>query len=102
MFGERKARAKKLSPEERKKIAANAAAARWGERNEPKAVCGSPDRPIRIGNVELEAYVLEDGTRVLSQKQFLEAMGRHPKANVRREEGEIQETFPGRAEEDRS
>lgn len=85
-----KARATKLSSEERKRIAAQAAAARWGGRDEPKAICGSPDRPIRIGRVELEAYVLEDGTRVLSQKQFLEALGRHPKANVRKEEGEEQ------------
>lgn len=83
-----KARAEKLSPEERRKIAVDAAASRWGTRDEPRAICGSPDRPLKIGPVEIEAYVLEDGTRVLSQRQFLEALGRHPKANVRNEGGE--------------
>lgn len=85
-----KARASKLSPEERKAIATRAAASRWGGRDEPLAVCGSPDRPLRIGPTEIEAYVLDDGTRVLSQRQFLEALGRHPKANVRREGAEEQ------------
>lgn len=32
--------------------------------------------------------MLEDGTRVLTQASFLEALGRHRKANVRREGGE--------------
>src|SRR3712207_5849236 len=75
-------RATRLSPEERSKIAKKAAAARWTE-GLPQAVCGSPDRPLRIANVELQCYVLEDGTRVLSQAGFLEALGRHRKANVR-------------------
>src|SRR5258707_169410 len=70
--------------------AVKATAAMVGDRDETKAVCGSPDRPLRIGQIELEAYVLEDGTRVLSQRQFLEALGRHPKANVRKEGDEEQ------------
>jgi len=80
------ARAAKLTPEERKSIASTAASARWAEL--PQAVCGSPDRPLKIGNIELQGYVLEGGVRVLSQAGFLEALGRHRKANVRREEGE--------------
>jgi hypothetical protein len=85
------ARAKKLSPEERREIARQAAAARWGnDENVPQAIHGSPDRPLRIGNVEIGCYVLEDRTRVLSQGQFLQALGRHPKANVRREGDEEQ------------
>lgn len=78
------ARAARLSPSERSVIAKRAAAARWS-RDLPQAVCGSPDRPLRIDNIELSCYVLEDGTRVLSQAGFLEALGRHPKANVRNE-----------------
>ncbi|MEX0749672.1 MAG: P63C domain-containing protein [Dehalococcoidia bacterium] len=78
------ARAKSLTQEERNKIARRAAAARW-QQELPQAVCGSPDRPIRIGEVEIQCYVLEDGTRVLSQAGFLEALGRHRKANVRKE-----------------
>ena len=45
-----------------------------------------------IGGVAIEAYFLEDGTRVLTQGDFLEALGRHRKANVRHEGGE--ERFP--------
>lgn len=51
------------------------------------AVCGSPDRPLKIGDIVLQCYVLEDGTRVLSQAEFLEALGKHRKANVRNESG---------------
>lgn len=82
-----RARASRLSSEERATIARRAAMARWGA-NLPEAICGSPDRPLRIGDISLQCYVLEDGTRVLSQAGFLEALGRHPKANVRREGGE--------------
>jgi hypothetical protein len=78
------ARAARLSPEERREIARRAANARWSnEVNE--AVCGSPDQPLRIGEIEIECYVLDDGRRVLTQATFLEALGRHRKANVRRE-----------------
>lgn len=81
------ARAKALTAEERSAIASRAAQKRWGEEL-PDAICGSPDRPLRIGEVAIEAYVLEDGTRVLTQGDFLEALGRHRKANVRHEGGE--------------
>lgn len=81
------ARAEALSPEERHSIAKKAAAARW-DNSVPIAVCGSPDRPLRIGDSEIQCYVLDDGTRVLSQADFLEALGRHRKANVRNEGGE--------------
>ena len=76
------ARATKLSKEERSLIARNAAASRWDE-SLPKAICGSTDRPLRIANKEIECYVLEDRTRVLTQASFLEALGRHRKARVR-------------------
>ncbi len=79
-------RAQRLSPSVRSAIARKAAQTRWSEL--PQAVCGSPDRPLRIGDVDLQAYVLSDGTRVLSQAGFLRALGRHPKANVRREGGD--------------
>jgi P63C domain. len=85
------ARARSLSAEERSGIAKQAALARWTEEL-PDAICGSPERPLVIGGIPLEAYVLENGTRVLSQGGFLKALGRHPKANVRRAGGE--ERFP--------
>lgn len=79
-----RARAESLTPEQRSAIAKRAAAARWaGEVSE--AVCGSPDQPLVIGDIEIECYVLDDDTRVLTQAGFLEALGRHRKANVRRE-----------------
>lgn len=80
------ARAESLSAEDRKSIASKGAQARWADL--PQAVCGSPDRPLKIGDTEIQCYVLEDGTRVLSQAEFLEALGRHRKANVRNEGGE--------------
>jgi hypothetical protein len=52
------------------------------------AICGSPEQPLRIGDAEIECYVLDDGTRVLTQASFLRALGRHPKANTRREGGD--------------
>ena len=55
-----------------------------------KTVAGAPHTPIQIGDTEIECYVLDDETRVLTQATFLEAMGRHRKANVRKEEGEEQ------------
>lgn len=33
-----------------------------------KAIAGAPDRPLRIGDIEIPCYVLEDETRVLSQR----------------------------------
>jgi hypothetical protein len=83
------ARAERLSPTQRSSIARRAANARWSEELS-EAVCGSPDQPLRIGDIELECYVLDDGTRVLTQATFLEALGRHRKANVRREGNEAQ------------
>ena len=77
------ARAKRLSKEVRVLIAKKAAAARYQPL--PQAVCGSSDRPLRIANMTLECYVLEDETRVLSQAGLLEALGRHRKADVRNE-----------------
>lgn len=77
-------RAKRLSGEERRAIARRAAEERWRD-DLPDAICGSPDRPLRIGDATIQCYVLQDGTRVLSQGSFLEALGRHRKANVRRE-----------------
>ena len=41
-----------------------------------KVIAGAPDRPLKIGDVEIQCYVLEDETRVLSQRGFLQAIGR--------------------------
>jgi hypothetical protein len=70
-----KARAKALSPERRKEIAAKAAAARWTTEPVKKATYGSADRPLKIGEVEIPCYVLEDETRVLSQRGLIGGLG---------------------------
>lgn len=82
-----KAAAAKMTSSQRSERAKQAAAARWGAEL-PRATHGSQDRPLTIGAIKIQAYVLEDGTRVLTQGDFQEALGRHRKANVRYEEGE--------------
>lgn len=73
-----RARAAKLTPEERREIAQQAAAARWGRNPAtrlPTAVYGSADRPLRLGDIEIPAYVLDDGRRVLSQRGLQAGVG---------------------------
>jgi|SRR5882724_1208549 len=77
-----KARAEALTPEERRDIAREAAKARWskgkaplGPQNIPQATYGSPDRPLRIGSMEIPCYVLEDGRRVVVQSGMIRALG---------------------------
>src|SRR5215216_4748738 len=77
-------RAQRLTSEERSNIARQAAASRWGHQTRTATHVGE----IKIGNIAISCAVLDDGTRVLSQAEFLEALGRHRKANVRREGSE--------------
>lgn len=74
-----KARLKKLSPEERSEIARAGAIARWqkadpSRANLPKALYGADDRPLRIGEMEIPCYVLDDERRVLTISGMLGAM----------------------------
>ena len=39
-----------------------------------KAIAGSPDKPMAIGDIEIQCYVLEDETRVLSQRGMLSSL----------------------------
>lgn len=64
------ARAQSLSPAERKQIAQKAAAARW-EDTLPVATHGAQDHPLKIGDIEIPCYVLDDGRRVLIQNGML-------------------------------
>lgn len=65
-----RARAEILTPEERQDIARRAAEARWGT-GLPIATHGSDDHPLRVGEIEIPCYVLEDGRRVLVQRGML-------------------------------
>ena len=74
-----KARAQKLSKEDRSAIASAAAEARWNKTGKershvPKADFGSPDRPLRIGDLEIPCYVLDDGRSVITQSGMLSAL----------------------------
>lgn len=75
------ARAKSLSQERRAEIAAKAAKARWAsdvnqiEDGVRRADYGSPEKTLKIGEVFVECYVLEDGTRVLSGRGMQTAIG---------------------------
>jgi hypothetical protein len=70
-----RARAEKLSPARRKQIAARAAARRWGHiPNARDAI--SHEGILQIAGQELQCYVLDDETRVLSRASFVRAMGR--------------------------
>lgn len=80
-------RARRLTPEERREIAQRGAAARWEKQDLPQAVCSTEDKPLKIAGAELDAYVLQDGTRVLSQAGMLRALGRNPRAATRNASG---------------
>jgi len=76
-----KARAEKLSKEERKAIAQVAAIARWsksGAKHIPRADYGSPDKPLKVGNLDIPCYVLDDGRRVITQTGMLIALDMSP------------------------
>ena len=66
-------RAEKLSPAERREIAQKAAAARWSEKM-PTAAFGSNDRPLKVGDLEIPCYVLDDGRRVIVQRGMMTAL----------------------------
>lgn len=70
-----RARAMALSPERRKEIARRAAEAKVELNKLPKATHSSADHPLKIGNIEIPCYVLDDGTRVLSQRGLVAGLG---------------------------
>lgn len=68
-----KARAQKLSTEERSSAARRAAEARWGT-----VVEATHTGELLIGDRRIECAVLEDGTRIVSQGTILTALDRAP------------------------
>ena len=69
-----KARARKLTAEQRIEIARAGALTRW---TGPRlfAEYGDDTRPLRIGPIEIPCYVLSDGRRVLSQRGLQGGIG---------------------------
>jgi hypothetical protein len=72
-----KARAKRLTPEQRSEIARRAAEARWAD-HDPQGVRRAQNvGALVIGDTVLDCAVLEDGTRVINQGTMLGALGRN-------------------------
>lgn len=65
------ARAEKLSPERRKQIAIAAAEKRWGNELPEAKLPGV----VKIADMEFPCAVLSDGTRVLTETNFMALMG---------------------------
>lgn len=75
-----KALAAKRTPEERKAASAKAANARKELASLPEVAYGSPDEPLKIADISLECYVLNDDnkTRVLAAGGVGSGLGFHP------------------------
>ena len=69
------ARALVLSPERRKEISEGAVQAKRERALLPKAICGSDDRRLVIGDIEIQCYVLENEVRVLSLRTLQSGIG---------------------------
>ncbi|MGL4856100.1 P63C domain-containing protein [Plesiomonas sp.] len=74
-----KARADKMTPEERKAIAQIAAQKRWEKAKLPTA---QYEGVLKINDTELEVAVLDNGKRIISQSSVFKALGR-PSRGVR-------------------
>ena len=48
--------------------------------NPLKVIAGAPDKPLRIGETDIECFVLDDESRVLTRASVLRAIGRASKA----------------------
>jgi hypothetical protein len=73
------ARAEKLTPDERKRIAHTAAEARWAAKDvdpDQEIIEVTHTGEIVIGDIILPCAVLEDGTRLLSERGVTGALGR--------------------------
>ena len=79
-----KARAEKLTPDQRTAIARRAVEARWAKARAngevvrpalPRATHGSEDHPLKIFDIEIPCFVLEDGTRVITNRGLQRSLG---------------------------
>ncbi len=70
-----RARAQQLTTEQRREIAVRAARARWERIRDPSRLPeAETDGILKIGNVELDVYVLDDRRRVISKKAMARAL----------------------------
>jgi hypothetical protein len=80
-----KARAAKLTPDERTEIAQIAAETRWENEGVVVTVKASHDGQLTIGDMHLPCAVLEDGTRVITSAGVMRALNRPWKGTYRRD-----------------
>ncbi len=69
------AKAAKMTIQQRKDLSLKMVESKKELSNLPKATHGSADHPLKIGDIEIPCYVLEDGTRVLSQRGVVGGLG---------------------------
>ena len=72
------ARAKSLTGAQRSAISRTAALSRWAKAGKGipvQAKYGAPDRPLKIGDIEIPCYVLEDGRRVFTTSGLQRGIG---------------------------
>ena len=77
-----RARSAALPRDRRAEIARLGAEARWARLagagqgdHAPRAVCGGAEHPLKIGDIEIPCFVLDDGRRVIHQRGMVSALG---------------------------
>jgi hypothetical protein len=89
-----KARAEKLSPEDRSSIAKVAAEARWSRYpNRVHVTKAINEGPLKIGEAVIDCAVLEDETRVINQRSFLKAFKRSPRPTAGKGSETLKQAF---------
>jgi hypothetical protein len=85
------ARAKATTQEQRSEIAKAGGLARWAKVNSiPSAEFGSADNPLRVGDIELDCFVLNNAQRVISQRGLFRGLNfarGGPREDMRADEG---------------
>lgn len=69
------ARATALTPERRKEIAMKGVLAKKEKASLPRAICGDEDKLLVIGSMEIQCFVLDDETRVLTLRTLQSGIG---------------------------
>ena len=86
-----RARVRATTAVQRSEIAKAGAMARWAKANAvPQAEFGSPDTPLRVGEIELDCYVLNNSQRVISQRGLFRGLNvarGGPRDDMRADEG---------------
>lgn len=85
-----KARAKALTKQRRKEIAKKGAAERWSPTIRT-ATHGDDAHPLIVGDIQIPCFVLDDGTRVFTQRGLFDALA------VRSRGGEMERLIQGGA-----